>query len=154
MSFPRYEQYKDSGVEWVGDVPQHWEISPYKRLVDIQNGLDHKHVETDEGYPVLGSGAGGDTAFCGCGAMVFESHIAMTCAIAVQVGPVAYQRLCPRSPRSPLPAVPLGWEMGRAWQNDEKVRDFQIARRHARAVAATAGAAARSIPDWEIGVDT
>jgi len=24
MSFPRYEQYKDSGVEWLGEVPQHW----------------------------------------------------------------------------------------------------------------------------------
>ena len=24
MSFPRYEQYKDSGVEWLGEVPEHW----------------------------------------------------------------------------------------------------------------------------------
>lgn len=26
MSFPRYPKYKDSGVEWLGDVPEHWEI--------------------------------------------------------------------------------------------------------------------------------
>ncbi|WP_332671658.1 restriction endonuclease subunit S [Aromatoleum sp.] len=25
MSFPRYEQYKDSGVEWLGDIPAHWD---------------------------------------------------------------------------------------------------------------------------------
>jgi len=24
MSFPRYEKYKDSGVEWLGEVPEHW----------------------------------------------------------------------------------------------------------------------------------
>ena len=29
MSFPRYPQYKDSGVEWLGEVPEHWEV---KRL--------------------------------------------------------------------------------------------------------------------------
>lgn len=29
MSFPAYPQYKDSGVEWLGKVPQHWDV---KRL--------------------------------------------------------------------------------------------------------------------------
>jgi len=56
MSLPRYPNYKDSGVEWLGDVPEHWDIAPFKRLVDIQNGSDHKHIEQDEGYPVIGSG--------------------------------------------------------------------------------------------------
>lgn len=26
MSFPRYPAYKDSGVEWLGEVPEHWEV--------------------------------------------------------------------------------------------------------------------------------
>lgn len=26
MSFPRYKAYKDSGVEWLGEVPEHWEV--------------------------------------------------------------------------------------------------------------------------------
>lgn len=29
MSLPRYPEYKDSGVEWLGEVPGHWEV---KRL--------------------------------------------------------------------------------------------------------------------------
>ena len=29
MSFPRYERYKDSGVAWLGEVPEGWEV---KRL--------------------------------------------------------------------------------------------------------------------------
>ncbi|HWR03798.1 MAG TPA: hypothetical protein VN419_07240 [Humidesulfovibrio sp.] len=28
MSFPRYEKYKDSGVEWLGEVPEHWGLQP------------------------------------------------------------------------------------------------------------------------------
>ncbi|MBL8501517.1 MAG: restriction endonuclease subunit S [Nitrosomonas sp.] len=30
MSFPRYEKYKDSGVEWLGEVPEHWEVKRLK----------------------------------------------------------------------------------------------------------------------------
>ncbi|MFO1496605.1 MAG: restriction endonuclease subunit S [Lysobacterales bacterium] len=56
MSFPRYPAYKDSGVEWLGEVPAHWEVAPFKHLVDIQNGADHKNIERDDGYPVIGSG--------------------------------------------------------------------------------------------------
>ena len=26
MSFPRYPKYKDSGVEWLGEVPEHWDV--------------------------------------------------------------------------------------------------------------------------------
>jgi type I restriction enzyme, S subunit len=29
MSFPKYEVYKDSGVEWLGEVPEHWETMPF-----------------------------------------------------------------------------------------------------------------------------
>lgn len=28
MSFPTYPEYKDSGVEWLGDVPSHWQMAP------------------------------------------------------------------------------------------------------------------------------
>jgi type I restriction enzyme S subunit len=56
MSFPRYPKYKPSGVEWLGEVPEHWEVVRYKQCVEIQNGSDHKHVEQSEGYPVFGSG--------------------------------------------------------------------------------------------------
>jgi type I restriction enzyme S subunit len=50
MSFPRYPEYKDSGAEWLGEVPGYWEVVQFKRFVDIQNGSDHKHIEQAEGY--------------------------------------------------------------------------------------------------------
>ncbi len=35
MSFPRYVKYKSSGVEWIGDVPQHWGIKPLKYVARL-----------------------------------------------------------------------------------------------------------------------
>ncbi len=33
MSFPRYPEYKDSGVEWLGAVPRHWRVLRIKHLL-------------------------------------------------------------------------------------------------------------------------
>ncbi|QTS86220.1 restriction endonuclease subunit S [Ectopseudomonas khazarica] len=33
MSFPRYPEYKDSGVEWLGAVPRHWRVMRIKHLL-------------------------------------------------------------------------------------------------------------------------
>lgn len=38
MSYPRYPTYKDSDVEWLGEVPGHWEIAPIKYLVRMESG--------------------------------------------------------------------------------------------------------------------
>lgn len=53
----QYDSYKDSGVEWIGEVPSHWIVVPFKRAIMINNGCDYKHVQVEEdGYPVIGSG--------------------------------------------------------------------------------------------------
>jgi type I restriction enzyme S subunit len=40
MSFPRYPKYKDSGVEWLGEVPAHWVVDRIKHsVVSCQNGI-------------------------------------------------------------------------------------------------------------------
>jgi type I restriction enzyme S subunit len=38
MSFARYPDYKDSGVEWLGEVPVHWEVQPFKHQVERNDG--------------------------------------------------------------------------------------------------------------------
>ena len=48
---------KDSGVEWLGKVPAHWEVGRLKNVLRIRNGRDYKAVEVESGgYPVYGSG--------------------------------------------------------------------------------------------------
>jgi len=32
MSFPRYPAYKPSGVEWLGEVPEHWDVLQSRRM--------------------------------------------------------------------------------------------------------------------------
>ncbi len=34
----KYDNYKDSGIEWIGEIPEHWEVSSIKFLAKIQNG--------------------------------------------------------------------------------------------------------------------
>lgn len=59
MSYGRhriYPEYKDSGLEWLGPIPRDWKLCPLKFLAKIMNGQDYKHVEADNGFPVMGSG--------------------------------------------------------------------------------------------------
>ena len=57
----RYEKMRDSGVAWIGMVPEHWQVQKAKRFVVIANGSDPK---TEGNIPVYGSGA---TSFKTCG---------------------------------------------------------------------------------------
>lgn len=46
----RYDSYKDSGVEWIGEIPSHWKISKFKydSLTPVQYGINisgDKYVE-------------------------------------------------------------------------------------------------------------
>lgn len=29
----RYDKYKDSGIAWIGEIPEHWKIIPHKRIM-------------------------------------------------------------------------------------------------------------------------
>lgn len=53
MSFPRYPDYKDSGVEWLGEVPGHWEVMRLKRVAAIQYGIGEPPKYNDEGTPLI-----------------------------------------------------------------------------------------------------
>lgn len=45
---------KDSGVEWLGEVPAHWEVKKLKHFGRVTGGFAFKSTEfTSEGHPVL-----------------------------------------------------------------------------------------------------
>lgn len=49
MSFPRYPEYKDSGIEWLGEVPAHWHLDRLKRsIVSCKNGIWGDEAQGDE----------------------------------------------------------------------------------------------------------
>ena len=41
-----YPAYKDSGVEWLGEIPAHWGVSATKRVCRIVNGATPKSAES------------------------------------------------------------------------------------------------------------
>ncbi len=50
---------KDSGIEWVGEIPEHWEMNKMKRLGSVRNGLTYSPndlVDEEDGTLVLRSG--------------------------------------------------------------------------------------------------
>jgi len=55
----RYPKYKDSGVEWLGDVPAHWCVLPIKRIVTIPvtDGPHETPEILDEGIPFVSAEA-------------------------------------------------------------------------------------------------
>ena len=48
MSFPRYPAYKNIGVEWLGEVPEHWEVTALKRGFEVTLG---KMLQPDSSSP-------------------------------------------------------------------------------------------------------
>jgi type I restriction enzyme S subunit len=48
MSFPRYPSYKDSGVEWLGGVPEHWDV---RRIGYYFN--ERREKVSDKDFPAL-----------------------------------------------------------------------------------------------------
>lgn len=37
----RYSKYKDSGVEWIGDIPQHWSVVRLKFIAESFIGITY-----------------------------------------------------------------------------------------------------------------
>jgi len=55
LKVPAYLKYKQSGVSWLGDVPQSWDVLSVKRLTPVQRGASPRPIEDpryfdDEGY--------------------------------------------------------------------------------------------------------
>jgi type I restriction enzyme S subunit len=49
-----YVRLKPSGIEWLGDVPEHWEVSKVKLLADYINGFPFKPAEWGaKGRPII-----------------------------------------------------------------------------------------------------
>ena len=48
---------KESGIDWIGQIPEEWRVTKLKYALLINNGKDYKDIEVEEGgYPVIGSG--------------------------------------------------------------------------------------------------
>ncbi len=56
MSFPAYPTYKDSGVEWLGEIPGHWAVFIAKRMfgnVRESASADAEQLAATQAYGVI-----------------------------------------------------------------------------------------------------
>ena len=44
----KYDSYKDSGIEWIGEIPEHWEVKKIKQFTKVLTGSTPK--TTEESY--------------------------------------------------------------------------------------------------------
>jgi type I restriction enzyme S subunit len=63
MTLPRYPKYKDSGVPWLGEVPEDWAVKPIKAVASINDEAlpettdqDYEMDYVDIGSVSLGAG--------------------------------------------------------------------------------------------------
>lgn len=55
--YEKYAEYKDSGIEWLGDISSHWAMSKLRYLFDFSKGLSiTKENLQDEGIPCVNYG--------------------------------------------------------------------------------------------------
>lgn len=53
----KYEEYKDSGVEWIDEVPVHWEVRPLKSIGQLNKGVTFTKADiVEEGVPAISYG--------------------------------------------------------------------------------------------------
>ena len=50
----KYNNYKDSGIEWIGKIPEHWDIILFKRIIlKIKDGTHGTFQRVSNGHPFL-----------------------------------------------------------------------------------------------------
>jgi type I restriction enzyme, S subunit len=55
VNMPTYEAYKDSGVEWLGEIPAHWQVKALKHIAFMKSGETISPDQlTEDGFPVFG----------------------------------------------------------------------------------------------------
>ena len=53
----KYNSYKDSGIEWIGEIPSHWEVKRFGHLFSFSRGLGiTKKDLKEEGIPCVNYG--------------------------------------------------------------------------------------------------
>jgi len=56
MKYKSYPKHKPSGIQWLGDIPSHWEVKKVKHLSTLQSGKNIVSEQINEtgDYPVYG----------------------------------------------------------------------------------------------------
>ena len=54
-TYKAYPEYKDSGIEWLGDIPESWSVSRLKHVASIYGRIGFRGYTVDD---IVGEGEG------------------------------------------------------------------------------------------------
>lgn len=55
--YQKYAEYQDSGVEWLGEIPSHWEVKKFVYVIEAVGDIDHYMPDSvDSGIPYIMTG--------------------------------------------------------------------------------------------------
>ncbi|WP_084977971.1 restriction endonuclease subunit S [Plesiomonas shigelloides] len=91
--YQAYPEYKDSGVEWLDNLPSHWETVALKMLIDVRDGTHDTpaYVEPSESsYPLVTSKdvTGGEINLTSCKQISEEDYNSIIKRSAVSIGDI------------------------------------------------------------------
>ncbi|HEY9628078.1 MAG TPA: restriction endonuclease subunit S [Coleofasciculaceae cyanobacterium] len=82
MAFPKHQDYRDSGVDWLREVPSHWQITPLKRFFSVSSGdFLPSQNQSNGGYSVYGGNGlrGFANTFNNSGRMLLIGRVGAKC---------------------------------------------------------------------------
>lgn len=93
----KFRRMKDSGVEWIGEIPEHWEVIALNYVIDAIGDVDHYMPPTiDNGITYLMTGDLKEFAshidFDGCKKVSFRDYSNLTKKIKTEMGDVILAR--------------------------------------------------------------
>ena len=54
MTLQKYSKMKDSGIEWIGEIPESWNVFPSKHIIQLKHGHQFRSKDyVDTGIPVV-----------------------------------------------------------------------------------------------------
>jgi type I restriction enzyme S subunit len=81
--YKAYTSYKNSGIPWLGEVPEHWEVRKLKYVAEFQSGemITSESITETGDYPVFGDGGfrGYTNAFTNDGSYVLIGRQGALC---------------------------------------------------------------------------
>lgn len=54
ISFPRYKKYKDSGVEWIGEIPNEWRVESIRAITELKSEKNRPELQVLSVYREYG----------------------------------------------------------------------------------------------------
>ncbi len=57
MTYPAYPEYKDSGVEWLGNLPKHWVTKPLKYVSEINSDVLNENTDKEYEFEYIDIGS-------------------------------------------------------------------------------------------------